>query len=329
MPRICPRCQLANPDTATHCDCGVDLSASPAELLQSDTVAQSMRWMTAFGGILALMLVASILYYFKFQPRFENTPMIKTLWVCALLGIPYVLGGLFFGGLVGVAMWIYDYSTPAPGSQHIVRTIFIVTVVVTTVTLTHSLTQPLQLSTTKSKLTLEDLELKDLSLLDKYSSSEKVRMNEIAFLVANDPDYMTPEVHAEFWAILTKQGTIPTDELNNVWTSLRKSVIELGVDYQRYFWEDALFALRKERAHKSVQREQLEKKMLKMNFIPEWRVQQNDKLIEQIAARTPVRVRGEQVIFTADKINGALGNIDAVAQRVDRLLTPPHVEKRG
>ena len=40
--------------------------------------------------------------------------------------------------------------------------------------------------------------------LDRLSPTEKTRLREILLGVIQDPNYMTPKVHAQFWAILDK-----------------------------------------------------------------------------------------------------------------------------
>lgn len=199
--------------------------------------------------------------------------------------------------------------------RHIIFTVFVVSIVATSIFLARHLAE----SATTRDVTIE-LAVEDLSLLDKFTSSEKVRMQEIVGRVMSDPEYITSEIRIEFWTIIRgTHGLPPTDVVKIV----REFIIETMVKAQRYFWEDALLALKTQSPQKSVQREQLEKKFVKANLLPEWRVQKNEQLIEQIAARRPILVRGEKIIFDEKRINETLGTIEKAAQRIEILFTPP------
>lgn len=199
--------------------------------------------------------------------------------------------------------------------HNITLTIFIVSVVLTSISLTRHLAD----SATARDVTIE-LNEEDLSLLDKFTSSEKVRIQEIIGRVMSDSEYMTPEIRKEFWTILRgKHGLPPTDVVKTV----RKFILETMVKAQRYFWEDALLALKIQRPHKSVQREQLEKQFVNANLLPEWRVRKNEELIEQIAARKSIQVREEKIKFDEKRIVEILRNIEKATQRIEVLFTPP------
>lgn len=199
--------------------------------------------------------------------------------------------------------------------HHIGVAVFIVSIVVICIFLTQ---HPAESAATQDMTT--ELKVEDLSILDRFTTSEKVRIQEIIGRAVSDSEYLTPEIRKEFWAIIGKHGPPPADVAKTV----REFIVDTTVKSQRYFWEDALLALKIHRPHKSVQREQLEKKLVKGNLLPEWRVKKNDELIEQIAAQRPIQVREEEIIFDEKGITETLENIEKVAQRIEVLFTPPY-----
>lgn len=155
-------------------------------------------------------------------------------------------------------------------------------------------------------------------LLGPLSSAEKTRFREILFGVMQDPDYMSPQVHGEFWLLLEKAALRPSDL-----KQLRDLLIGEATVYNRLLYEDAMWALKTGRPFKSIQREQYEKRLLALGLITEWRIRENESLIAKIAAREPVAYQGTTIVFNEDLVKGILDNIDKVMRRVDSLFSRP------
>lgn len=156
---------------------------------------------------------------------------------------------------------------------------------------------------------------------DRLSSTEKTRFREILAGVIQDPDYLTLNVHAEFWTLLDKMGPLSPSEVQK----LRDMMTGTVTIYQRYFYEDALWALKAGRAFKSLQRERYEKHLLNLDVITEWRIKENDTLIAKIAAKEPIPYQGTAVVLNEDIINEILASLEIVGKRVDTLFTSPEV----
>lgn len=157
------------------------------------------------------------------------------------------------------------------------------------------------------------------SPISQYSPEDNARISEIMVRVVNDPDYLNDETHKEFWGILLQHGHVSSREM----TELRHEITQNVLLSQQYFWEDALIAWRVGRPAKSVKREQHEKRLVATGFIPEWRVRENEKLIEQIAARQAVQFGEGKVLVSEEYIRAALSRLDGAIRRLDQLLTPP------
>lgn len=160
---------------------------------------------------------------------------------------------------------------------------------------------------------------KSTSSISQYSPEDKARITEIMVRVVNDPDYLNDETHKEFWGILLQHDHASSRAI----AELRQEITQNVLLAQQYIWEDALIAWRVGRPTKSVQREQHEKKLVATGFIPEWRVRENEKLIEQIAARQAVQFGEGKVLVSEEYIRAALSELDVAISRLDQLLTPP------
>ena len=173
----------------------------------------------------------------------------------------------------------------------------------------------------KDRVSSQAILMKTFELLDRLSPAEKVRMREIISGVMRDPDYLTADVHAEFWTIGDKLGwkSLPPDGF--YW--IRDWLGEMTTTYMRYYYEDALTALKTGRPFKSLERGSAEKRLLKSGLIPDWRIAENDKLMEKIAAKEPVSSHGSTFVYTEEIIKDALDNIEASRHRLDALYTPP------
>jgi hypothetical protein len=87
------------------------------------------------------------------------------------------------------------------------------------------------------------------------------------------------------------------------------------------FWEDALWAYRKQEFFKSTMREKVERKYLKYGIISQVRIDQNDEIILKIANRTPLSVQGTEVIYDEAMIELTLENLEHAKQRVEWLFS--------
>lgn len=152
--------------------------------------------------------------------------------------------------------------------------------------------------------------------LDNLSSREKIRFGEIIKGVLSDPNYLTRDIHDEFWRLRDKIGSLSAAEEQK-----ERDMMVGTATYQRYFYEDALWALKKGSPYKSLQRENFEKRLLKIGVIPEWRIKENEALIEKIATKKEVPHGGSYIIFTEELILKILDGLEATSKRVEKLYT--------
>jgi hypothetical protein len=116
-------------------------------------------------------------------------------------------------------------------------------------------------------------------------------------------DYMS---HGEF------------QEFSNV---LRERFTGIATEMMPLFWEDALWAYRKQEFFKSTMREKVERKYLKYGIISQARIDQNDEIILKIANRTPLSVQGTEVIVDEKFIELTLENVEHARQRIEWLFS--------
>lgn len=160
--------------------------------------------------------------------------------------------------------------------------------------------------------------------IDRLSPGERIRFNEILTGVIQDPEYMASKVHDEFWVLLNKMGPLSPAEAQK----LREIMTGVATTYQRYFWEDALWALKTGRPFKSLQRERYEKHLLNLGVLTEGRIKENETLTAKIAFKEPTPYQGTTVVFNEQIINKALANLGAVRKRVDDLFANTTVPSR-
>jgi len=149
-------------------------------------------------------------------------------------------------------------------------------------------------------------------------SVEKVRVREIMTNVARDETFLTDAIHREFWSLADKTGAKSTEDLERA----SNIIIKLGLTYQRYFWEDALWALKSGRFYKSRQRAPFETDNKFM--FHESRLRQSDLMIEDISQKVPIVVgAGEKKVFDEDAIVETLNRVQTSGSRIKQLLAKP------
>jgi len=153
--------------------------------------------------------------------------------------------------------------------------------------------------------------------LKGLSAQDVARFKQIVAGVIQNPSYLTPAVHGEFWRILARTGAKPA-QMNAV----RESMTGLLTVYYPVFWQDALMSLRSRQPHKSPQRLQYENRLLAQRLITQNMVRTNDSLMANIASGKPIVVQGKSMSINEPAIQASLRNFQETARRVDRLFTP-------
>lgn len=102
---------------------------------------------------------------------------------------------------------------------------------------------------------------------------------------------------------------------------LRERFTGLATEMMPLFWEDALWAYRKQEFFKSTMREKVEEKYLNYGIVSQARIDQNDEIILKIANRTPLSVQGIEVIVDENFIELTLENLEHANQRVEWLFS--------
>lgn len=155
--------------------------------------------------------------------------------------------------------------------------------------------------------------------LDNLSSAEKERFREIVRMVGKPDVAITPQIRREFWGLMDKAGKISQEQAALV----RDLMFGAATVYMRYFYEDALEALKEHQPFKSLQREQYEKQLLKVGAMAEWRVKQNEDLIRQIANRKSIDSPQGKVLLDETVIRRILTGLEVAGQRINLLFTRP------
>lgn len=119
-------------------------------------------------------------------------------------------------------------------------------------------------------------------------------------------DTLTIEQHLKFWQIIDKYGGNP----DNIEQLGKKEKIysfleEVGLPYQKAFYEDALISLKKGQVFQSLKRKELEEKLT------EERIIKNKKLLENISKGKTIPYNGENIIINEEIIENILNNIDS------------------
>lgn len=118
-------------------------------------------------------------------------------------------------------------------------------------------------------------------------------------------DTISVDIHREFWSIVNKYGGVPAkiEQLGKKEKS-DSFIDEVGLPYQREFYQDALISLKKGKIVQSENRKILEDKLTKE------RSSKNQDLMEKISKKMPVPYHGENIIFDEEIIQNILRNLD-------------------
>ena len=91
--------------------------------------------------------------------------------------------------------------------------------------------------------------------------------------------------------------------------------------YMKLFWLDALTSLQEGRVFKSVERTTLEKKYLREGLLNTTRVEMNETLLQKIALKEPMVLKGSMRTFDIEFIKATLDNIDGATKRYEWLFS--------
>jgi hypothetical protein len=157
------------------------------------------------------------------------------------------------------------------------------------------------------------------SPLDDLTSGEKERLRDILRLVGKPDVRITPVLRREFWGLMEKGGRLTPSDVATV----KDLMFGAATVYMRLFYEDAIEAYKTRQPFKSLEREQYEKRLLKLGVMSEFRVAQNGRLMEQIAAHQPVSTAEGDVLMDSTSIRSILANLSVAGQRMNLLFTRP------
>tara|TARA_R110002020_G_scaffold460042_1_gene678354 strand:+ start:195 stop:716 length:522 start_codon:yes stop_codon:yes gene_type:complete len=128
------------------------------------------------------------------------------------------------------------------------------------------------------------------------------------------------ELHA-LYQRLAAEDYMSHGEFQEFSNFLRERFTGIATEVMPLFWEDALWAYRKQEFFKSTMREKVERKYLKYGIISQARIDQNDEIILKIANRTPLSVQGTEVIVDENFIELTLENVEHARQRIEWLFS--------
>ncbi len=151
------------------------------------------------------------------------------------------------------------------------------------------------------------------------------RMKEIIRgVMGGDPAELKESSKQELIALykrLAAEDYMSRSEFQEFLKFFRKRMTGVVTELMPLFWEDALWAYRKQEFFKSTMREKVERKYLKYGIISQVRIDQNDEIILKIANRTPLSVQGTEVIYDEAMIELTLENLEHAKQRVEWLFS--------
>jgi len=150
------------------------------------------------------------------------------------------------------------------------------------------------------------------------SANDSARIQEIMANVTGDPNFLTPSIRSEFWTLLRK-GQFSQKEIEET----RKINEVFATVYMKLLNEDALIALKTRCTYKSNEREEVEGLLLKSKVFNQWRVRENERLIEKIAAREPIQIGENKIVMDEARINRSLQDLATVSNRLTQLFTEP------
>ena len=151
------------------------------------------------------------------------------------------------------------------------------------------------------------------------------RMKEIIRgVMGGDPAEMNESSKQELVAMfkrLAAEDYMSRSEFQEFLQFMRARMTGMVTELMPLFWEDALWAYRKQEFFKSTMREKVERRYLKYGIISQARIAQNDEIILKIASRAPISAQGTEVIFDETMIELTLENLEHAKQRVEWLFS--------
>ena len=189
--------------------------------------------------------------------------------------------------------------------------------------LTLSLSLTLSVSpSTYGEMTNQD---KEIALAGIIGPNGVQRMKDIIRgVMGGDPAELNESSKQELQALfkrLAAEDYMSHSEFQEFSNFLRERFTGIATEMMPLFWEDALWAYRKQEFFKSTMREKVERKYLKYGIISQARIDQNDEIILKIANRTPLPVQGEEIVFDENMILMTLENLEQARQRVEWLFS--------
>jgi len=191
--------------------------------------------------------------------------------------------------------------------------------------LTLSLSLTLSVSpSTYGEMTNQD---KEIALAGIIGPNGVQRMKDIIRgVMGGDPAELNESSKQELQALfkrLAAEDYMSHSEFQEFSNFLRERFTGIATEMMPLFWEDALWAYRKQEFFKSTMREKVERKYLKYGIISQARIDQNDEIILKIANRTPLSVQGTEVIVDENFIELTLENVEHARQRIEWLFSMP------
>jgi len=189
--------------------------------------------------------------------------------------------------------------------------------------LTLSLSLTLSVSpSTYGEMTNQD---KEIALAGIIGPNGVQRMKDIIRgVMGGDPAELNESSKQELQALfkrLAAEDYMSHSEFQEFSNFLRERFTGIATEMMPLFWEDALWAYRKQEFFKSTMREKVERKYLKYGIISQARIDQNDEIILKIANRTPLSVQGTEVIVDENFIELTLENVEHARQRIEWLFS--------
>ncbi len=160
----------------------------------------------------------------------------------------------------------------------------------------------------------------EAAALTELSSTELARFKEIMTSALQSDTYLTTAIRQEFWALMDKLGPVTEADI----ATFKDTIVGPGLTYMQYFFTDALTALQTGQPYKSPERQQYEQRLIGLGVMTQYRLNQNESLMQSIATGQPVTLGGETGVVDAAIIQQGLENVAAGEARIELLLTPPY-----
>ena len=158
------------------------------------------------------------------------------------------------------------------------------------------------------------------------TGDERTRVEKLMVAALTNPSSPTNADRAEMSSLVRKMvgGNATAGDLESALEPIRKRVTGVAIKYQGLFWDDARQALAFRRPTKSVDREAYEKELVAEGLMTEFRVRQNEALMENIAYGRPVTLPGGAGSMVLDEgaVSSAAARVAAASARLETLLTP-------